>query len=63
MLFPGGVGCFLDDRPFGDGLKFAKWLDHLIYYYDGRFGAEVASRLSPKIRRTGEGLERKAADS
>ena len=41
-LLPGGVGFFFDDRPFGEGLKFAKWLEHLIYYYDGRFGADVA---------------------
>ena len=33
-LFPGGVGCFFDDRPPGDGLKFEKWLE--------RFGADVA---------------------
>ena len=41
-LFPGGAGCFFDDRPFGEELKFGKWLDRLIYYYDGRFAADVA---------------------
>ena len=41
-LFPGGVGCFFDDRPFGEGLNCAKWLENLIYYYGGRFGADVA---------------------
>ena len=41
-LFPGGFGCFFDDRPFGDGLKFEKRPDHLIYYYDGRFASDVA---------------------
>ena len=30
-----------DDRPFGEGLKFEKWTDRLIYY-DGRFDADFA---------------------
>ena len=41
-LFPGLMGGFFDDRPFGEGLKVAKWPEHLIYYRDGRFGADVA---------------------
>ena len=41
-LFPGGVGCFFEDRPFGEGLKFEKWIWCLIYYYGGKFGADVA---------------------
>ena len=41
-LFPGGVGCFFDDRPYGEGFTFAKWLEHLVFYSDGRFSADVA---------------------
>ena len=36
------MGFLFDDRPFGEGLKFAKWIERLIYYYGGRFGADVA---------------------
>ena len=42
LLFPGGVGFFFDDRPYGEELKFPDWLEHLVYYYDGRFAADVA---------------------
>ena len=41
-IFPGGFGFFFDARPVGEWLKFAKWIDRIIYYYDGRFGADVA---------------------
>ena len=46
-LFHGWEGCFFGDRPFGEGLKFEKWLEHLIYYYDGWFGAAVAPQFPP----------------
>ena len=32
-----------DDRPFCEGFTFAKWLGRPVFYYDGRFGADVAS--------------------
>ena len=46
-VFPGGVGFFIDDRPPGEWLKFEKWIERLIYYYDGRFGADVAFPFAP----------------
>ena len=42
MALPWGVGCFFDDRPYGESLTFSDWLEHLVYYYDGRFAADVA---------------------
>ena len=41
-LFPGGVGCFFDDRRYGGGVTIAKWLGRLVFYSDGRFSADVA---------------------
>ena len=41
-LFPVGVGFFFDDRPFGDGFTFAKWIAYLVFYNDGRFIEDVA---------------------
>ena len=42
-LFTGGVGRFFDDRPSGEGFTFEKWLEHIVFYYDGRFSADSAS--------------------
>ena len=36
------VGCIFDDRPYGEGLKFPDWMERLVYYYVGRFAADVA---------------------
>ena len=41
-LFPGGVGCFSDDRPFGGWLAFGKWIEHHAYYRGGRFSSDLA---------------------
>ena len=41
-IFPGGVGFFFDDLPLGEGLESEKWLERLIYFYEGRFGADAA---------------------
>ena len=30
-LFAGGVGCFFDDRPFGEGFTFAEWIARLVF--------------------------------
>ena len=42
LLFPGGTGCFFDDRPFGDGFTSAEWIGRSLRYYDGRFSAYIA---------------------
>ena len=31
-----------DDRPFGEWFAIAKWLARIVFYYDGRFSADVA---------------------
>ena len=41
-LYPGGVGRFFDGRPYGEGITFAKWLEHLVLHSGGRFSADVA---------------------
>ena len=41
-LFPGGIGCLFDDRPFWGRFNFSKWINNLLFYYDGRFSAGVA---------------------
>ena len=42
LASPGGVGRFFYGRPFGEGAKFANLLELIIFYNDGRFGADVA---------------------
>ena len=46
-LFPRGIGCFFDDRPFGAGFTFAKWMGRLVFYYDERF-AQMSHSLSSR---------------
>ena len=38
----GGIGDYFDDRPKGDKITLAAWLEHLDFYVDCRFAADAA---------------------